>query len=198
MPGQLLNSAWRAVLGQIGRAGAQAAATFEQLARDQRRVARLADLDGNVDALLQRIDITRGQLHLRTDLRVLAHEFAQHPAQKQLAKPDGRADPQQAGRRLLQLHHRLLGLGEVEHDLPAALVIGLPHLGQAQLARGAVEQAHAQPCLQLLHQLGDAGLAHVQGVGGLGEAAAVHHTGKGLHRIETVHRDSGLFGFYKQ
>ncbi|MDQ0122113.1 hypothetical protein J2W17_001058 [Pseudomonas lini] len=59
--------------------------------------------------------------------------------------------------------------------------------GDVDLACGAVEQAHAQPRFQLLNELRNGGLAHVQGGCRLGEAAGFHHSGKGLHCIETVH-----------
>jgi hypothetical protein len=80
------------------------------------------------------------------------------------------------------------------------LVVRRAIVGDIDLAGGAVEQAHAQPRFQLLHQLGHRGAAHVQGLRGPGEAAGFHDPGKGLHGIETVHRHSWgqLFGFYKQ
>ncbi|KAG1188912.1 hypothetical protein G6F35_014176 [Rhizopus arrhizus] len=57
-------------------------------------------------------------------------------------------------------------------------------------ARGPIQQLDAQARLQLLHQLRNAGLAHVQRFRRLGEAAGFHHADERLHRIESVHAGS--------
>ncbi|MNP17173.1 hypothetical protein D3C76_1095970 [compost metagenome] len=52
-----------------------------------------------------------------------------------------------------------------------------------ELACGPVDQLDAQPRFQLLHQLRHAGLAHVQRLGSLGEAAGFHHARECLRRF---------------
>ena len=99
-------------------------------------------------------------------------------AREHLAELYRRGNPQQSRRRLLQLHDRLLGLGEIVHDLPAALVVGLPYFGQAQLAGSAIEQAHAQALLQQGDAPAHRGLLHAQALRGLGEAVVLHHAGE--------------------
>ena len=178
MPGKLGHRCRRAVRRQVVGAGAEPAAGREQATGHQGGILRLADHDHDVDALLQRIDAARGQLDLGGDLRVLAHEVAQQAGEEHLAELYRRGDPQQSRRRLLQLHDRLLGLGEIVHDLPAALVVGLPYFGQAQLTGGAIEQAHAQALLQQGDAPAHRGLLHAQALRGLGEAVVLHHAGE--------------------
>ena len=151
-----------------------------------------------VDVVADQVDMTVADAQVKLDLRVAFAEGRQRRDQNQAGEGAGHVHPQAAARRAGGGGQAGLGVVHVGQQADHPLVVGGAVGGDIDLARGAVEQAHAQPCLQLLHQLGDAGLAHVQGVGSLGEAASFHHTGKGLHRIETVHRGSGLFGFYKQ
>src|SRR5690606_2668558 len=68
--------------------------------------------------------------------------------------------------------------GEVQHDLPAALVVGLPHFGQAQLARGAIEQAYAKALFEQRDAPADGGFLHAQALRSESEAVAFHYAGK--------------------
>src|SRR3546814_3173706 len=70
---------------------------------------------------------------------------------------------------------RALGCLELARDALAMLVVDAAGLGQAELARGAVEQLRAQSQLEFLHLAADGGLGQAQGVGRGNEAAQLHH-----------------------
>ena len=106
-------------------------------------------MDHHINALLDRVDSTRGQLDLNLNGRIAAHELTDDTSEKQLPEFDGRADAQQARGLALQLHDGLLGFGELLHDLATTFVVGLPYFGEPQLARRTVEQAHAQALFKL-------------------------------------------------
>src|SRR3546814_12140714 len=75
------------------------------------------------------------------------------------------AETQPAARATLQLPDRALGFLELARDALAMLVVDAAGLGQAELARGAVEQLRAQSQLEFLHLAADGGLGQAQGVG---------------------------------
>ena len=72
-----------------------------------------------------------------------------------------------------------LGLVQVGQQAQHAFVVGRALGGHLHLARGAVQELHAQPRLELLHELRHAGLVGSQGLGGLGEAAGLHDRDEG-------------------
>ena len=69
----------------------------------------------------------------------------------------------------------------------AASVEHLALAGEREPARRALQQAHTQPRLQLVHMARDRGLGHGQRVCRADKAARVHHGGEGAHFLEFVH-----------
>lgn len=55
------------------------------------------------------------------------------------------------------------------------LVKGLAYVGNGKLPGGALYQSYPEPLLQLLHMATEAGLGHLQGPGGGGEAPVLHN-----------------------
>jgi hypothetical protein len=115
------------------------------------------------------------------------------------ARPQ-RGEVQQAeghGHAHLEHPHRVaaarahLGLGFVQraqHFLAAGMEhVALP--GEREPARGAVEQAHAQPRFQVRHLARDRGLGHLQRIRAADETAGLHHRDEGAHFLEAVHID---------
>ncbi|MNN72097.1 hypothetical protein D3C81_1881020 [compost metagenome] len=74
------------------------------------------------------------------------------------------------------------------------LVIARAVRRQADTARGAVEQAHAQQAFEVLDDGGDGGARKREAVGRPGEAIGVHDAHKHLHSLKTVHGDGVLLG----
>src|SRR5690554_1256969 len=61
---------------------------------------------GDIHALLHRVDMATGKLHIHLQVGIAAHELANHGTEQQLAEFDGRGNPQQSGGLALQLHDR--------------------------------------------------------------------------------------------
>lgn len=87
-----------------------------------------------------------------------------------------------------------LGIAQLRRQVYYPLIISGIVGGWVELVRDAIEQAYPRPRFQLLGQLDDVGAAYMQYLHRLGEAAGFCHTGKGLHRTETVHWGSGPSG----
>jgi hypothetical protein len=86
-------------------------------------------------------------MHQRAALQELRHQLAQH----RLGQCHGTAHADGAARLGLHLGHGVgRGQRRIAHGLAVAQV-GLAHLRQRQLARGALQQAYAQPAFQLGH-----------------------------------------------
>ena len=77
------------------------------------------------------------------------------------------------------------------HGLAVAQ-IRLAHLGQRELARGALQQPHAQLRFQIRHAPREARLGDAQRPPGGGEAAPLHHFGEIQHVVEVLHGESVL------
>ena len=69
----------------------------------------------------------------------------------------------------------------------AAAVIGFAIQSRADMAGGPLEEADAEPCLQLLHRIGDGGAGEPQVLRREGEAAPLDDPGEDPHGVKTVH-----------
>src|SRR5438477_42928 len=63
----------------------------------------------------------------------------------------------------------------------------LARVGEAHGARGAIEQAHAEPRFEIGHGAGDCGRRAVQPARGGREAALPGHLGKDLDVLDAIH-----------
>lgn len=84
---------------------------------------------------------------------------------------------------LLELALELVHVGQ---QVLAAFVAGLAVLGELHAPRGPVQQPRAQPRLQLLHGLGDAGLGQTHAVGRTREAGHLGHAAEDLHLLQKL------------
>ncbi|MNR03063.1 hypothetical protein D3C85_1189420 [compost metagenome] len=150
-------------------------------------ISQLAAAHHAIDVLVDQIDDAIADAHVDLDVRVSRMKLRQRRHQNHARKRTGHIHPQSPPGHGRCTRQTGFGIVQVSQQSHHALVVDGAVGGDVNLACGAVEQFHPQPRLQLLHQLRDAGLAHVQRLGGLGEAARLHHPGEGLHRIETVH-----------
>ncbi len=179
---------------QVGRCRVDPQLQVADPPRHQRLVAQFAAADDAIDVLVDQVDEPIAHAQVDLDLRIARMELGQRRDQQQPRQRARYVDPETPAGRQGGAGEAGLGIVQFRQQAYHPLVVGGAVGGQVELARGAVEQAYSQPRFQLLDQLGDAGAAHVQRLRRLGEAAGIHHTGKGLHRIETVHRDSGSSG----
>ena len=114
-------------------------------------------------------------------------EARQHRPDGGLRQRHRAGDAHGAARLGLHLRHRLVGgLGLLAHG-HAVAVVDLAGLRQRQLARGALQQAHAQPRFQLGDAARQPGLGQAQRPAGGGETAAVHHLGEEEHVVQVLH-----------
>src|SRR6266403_6218760 len=97
-------------------------------------------------------------------------------------------DAQLPARSRVRVAYGLLGFLEIGQQPRAALVIGAARLGEADLARRAVQQPRSQPFLEFLHMLADHAGGNAEPRRCAGEAGALHHLGKDPHIVEPVHR----------
>ena len=109
----------------------------------------------------------------------------------------GQAQPDKSRRALLLTRQLALRLGQLAQRLAALLVVALACVGQPHLARGALEQAHAQPRLHARHRpahrrcrqpgVSVAGLALAHGIN-------ANLLRKWIHRAEREGDESGSAG----
>ena len=83
---------------------------------------------------------------------------------------------------------------EIRQDLLATLVVGAADLGKADFARAAVEQSHAEPCLERMNVFGNGARAHAKGATGRGKATSVDDPHEGRHACCAVHQSLRLQG----
>ncbi|KAG1373974.1 hypothetical protein G6F59_018453 [Rhizopus arrhizus] len=77
--------------------------------------------------------------------------------------------------------------GQLSKQPAAFSVVGGARIGQAHLARGALDQHRAKVCFQCTELLAEAGGRHVQVLGRFGEAAQFDDAPEGAHVVEGVH-----------
>jgi len=148
---QLRRVPWRAVLAQVGGRSAQHQAGGGELAADEGGVGQAGDAHREIKTFFHQIDHAVGQGHVQRDLGVHRHELHPQRRQVQQAEGEGRVDAQQATG--LAAARRDLGLGLV-HGGQHLLATRVKHLAlgrERELARGPVQQAHAQARFELGH-----------------------------------------------
>src|SRR5579875_35042 len=161
--------------GEIAGAGIEPARDAQDAPRDEGGIGELADAQGDVEPLLDEIDVPAGQLELHPDAGMKLEEGRQRPAQDLHAELDRRAQAQESRGRLGLLPDRALGLGDLREDAHAALVIEAPLVGEAHDARRAVEEPDAEALLKLLDAMADGRFRQRQPPSRLGEAAGIDH-----------------------
>src|SRR5260370_1084668 len=108
--------------------------------------------------------------------------------QMQYAESRRGIDAQLSARSRVHVAYGLLGFLAIGPQPPAALLICAASLGEADLARRAVQQARGQPLLEFLHMLADHARGNAEPRRSAGEAAAFHHLGEDPHIVEAIHR----------
>ena len=150
-------------------------------------VERQAHTQRHVDALLQQIHRSIEHQHFQLDLRVALEELRHQLAEHRLRQRDRAGHPHGAARRALDLCDRIGGrLRLFPHRLTVAQ-IGLAHLGQRQLAGGALQQTHAQLLLELGDPAREPRLRNAQTPARRREPAALDHLGEIQHVIQVLH-----------
>ncbi|KAG1469023.1 hypothetical protein G6F57_012349 [Rhizopus arrhizus] len=105
----------------------------------------------------------------------------------------GNGEAQPAARAGLQLAHRTLGFFKLARDALAMLVVDRTGFGQAEAARGPVQQARAQARFQFLHFAADRGLGKAERFGSGNEAALLDHLDEDQRLVEIVGHGRGAW-----
>jgi hypothetical protein len=135
-----------------------------------------------------------GQQHLHAHVGMQRVEFTQQGRNAFDAERIRRGDPQPAARALLQLADRAFRLVQFAGDALAMLEVDVAGLGQAELARGAMQELRAQARLQVLHLAADRGLGQLQRTRGGDEAAVLHHADEDEGVVEIACHGGRLCG----
>ena len=159
---------------------------------------QLADPDREIDPFLDQVDERVGHAEIDPERRIAGQELGQGRGDVQAAERHRRAQAEHAARLGLELRDREPGVVDLGQDPLAALVIEPPGLGQAELARGAVEQAHAELVLERADAARHRRGRQAQTARGRGEAAAFDHLGEQAHAGEGVHLEPPYFALDAQ
>ena len=184
---QVGRRARRAVPPQVVRRCAQHAPVGRQLARDQAGIAQRADADAQVETGADQIQDLVVEVHAELHPRMQGEEFRQQrrdvlaPERGRDGHPQGAADlggglAQAAGERFQILHQRAPLLGE-----RGAFGRGV------QLARGPVQQAHAELALQPLEALAGHRHRQVEAARRGADRAEVEHAQEQAEVADTIH-----------
>ncbi|GLR84417.1 hypothetical protein GCM10007857_11270 [Bradyrhizobium iriomotense] len=119
--------------------------------------SRSTNPQGDVETVLERIDILVAQHELDAKLGIALHELGDRRPKPQRAERHRRIDSQQSARCDLRLGDGLVRRLELADDAEHALEIGLPIFGRADAARGAVQKLHAEFVLELTDIFADRG-----------------------------------------
>jgi len=133
-------------------------------------------------------------VHVQLDLRVLGVELPQQRCDPGDADRIGHGEAQPAAWAGLQLVDRAFGLFQLARDALAMFVVHRAGLGQAQPARGPVQQACAQARFQFLHFAADGGLGQAERVGSGNETALLDHLDEDQRVVEIVGHDGVHIG----
>ena len=117
--------------------------------RSRSKSAQRSDADRGIEPLLDQVDRPVEQHQPRRHVGKGAQELGHDRQHMQPPEQHRRRDGELAARRAPLPGRRLLDLGQVREHAPRAAEEALAHVGQADRARGAVEQPHAEARLEV-------------------------------------------------
>ena len=178
---------WRAHALQIGRRRIHAQLQVADPARHQRLVPDGAAAYHAVDVFADHVDHAVAGAHVEHDIGIQGVKLRQRRHQQHAGKRTGHIYPQMTTGQCRSAGQAGFHLFQCGQHFDDALVVRGAVGRDIDLARGTVQQLEAQPRLQLLHQLGHRGAAHVQRLCRLRKTARIDHAHKRRHGIESVH-----------
>ncbi len=158
---QLARMLGRAVHRQIGGRGAcgEALPPRADRHRDHVLLQPLAIAHPGIETGREHIDEGVLRRHLQRDAGVRLEETLHQPRQHHARDDDRHIEPERAGRAVAKAVHRVERGGDFAERRQQPVEQARAGLGQRHAARGAVEQAHAEPLLQPAHRLAQASRA---------------------------------------
>jgi hypothetical protein len=170
---QRLRFCRRTVPRQIIRRRAGDQAMRREHPPHQPAIVAAADADSHVDAVAHQIAVLIGEADVGVHLRPLRQKLPQNRQDMQSPQRDRQIQPQPPARRLpprIQRRFRLFGLRQ---DALRILVKHRAVFGQADAARGALQQPGGQSFLQSVHAFARRRSGNAQPLGRQREAAGV-------------------------
>jgi hypothetical protein len=144
----------------------------------------VGDADGQVDVLVDQVDLAVFQQQLHVHRRVTAQELGHVRMDHRAAHRLGHRQPDDTGRCLVELTADLQHRPGGANHVAATPIDLLPRLRQTQLAGAAIEQAGAQGLLQARHAATGGRRGQTQLAGRRRKAAALHHPHEDGHLAE--------------
>ena len=131
--------------------------------------------DGDVGLAHGEVEIPVIEQQGHRDFRILLQEGLRAGGEPDGAEAHRRRHLQAPGRLFLAFREQRFGHRELGEDLAHRAVQRLALFGEDQAARMAVKERHLQGFLERGNLTGDGGLAEVQGITRVGEAARLRH-----------------------
>ncbi|MNT10945.1 hypothetical protein D3C72_1458000 [compost metagenome] len=129
---------------------------------------------------------------MKRHMRVAHHEVRQHGADVNLQQRHRTRHTHNAARRRAGHVDGVLRRLRLHQHRLAVLVVGAADLRHGELARGAVDQPHAEPLLQQADAPAELGLRHPQRTAGRREAAMFHCLHVVVEIVQILHACLGL------
>ena len=176
-----------AVTLEVVRRTAYGGPGMGNLLRDEAGILKPRNADGKIEGFVRQIEdaIVEGQGHF--DVGVLPHIIRHRRRQMENAEGCRRGHPQNAARLGLELAGGQFGFFDFGEDMTAAVAISHADLGQAEPARGPVEQPDPKLIFQAHHVLGDHRPRHPELFRCHREAARLGHPHENPHAGQLVH-----------
>ena len=163
--GELARGVGAAVGVQIGGRGADEAAVGGQTAGLDAGVGRRAEADAHVEGVFGEVEGAVGEFEDDFHVGIAAGEVGQGRGQMAAPEAEGGVDAEQAAGRFAAAAQGAFEGVQVLQDLFAAVEVAAAFRGQADAARGAIEEAHAEALLQRGEAAADAGGGDAQRLG---------------------------------
>ena len=177
----------RAVPRQVVGRGAGNEMQHADAARDQVQIAQFAAAHGAVDAFLDQVDGAVAATEFQRDIGVAGKEVGQGGDDQFAGQGRGRIHAQPSAGTQARARQRFFGLAHVGQDAHAAFVIRGAVGGDADVARGAVEQLDRQAAFQRLDQGRDGGFRQLHVFRRAREAARIDDLDEDFHGLQLVH-----------
>jgi len=182
---QRLHAVRHAMTSQVGGAGHRHLRHLRDRPPDKRRILQHARPQHAVHAFTNQVHEPVVFAQVQGNVGIALQKVRQAGHHEKAGKRALRIDPQQPlGRRIQERAIGLLQVGQQAHAPP---VMGLAVVRKPHLARGALEQARAQPGLHALDQVGHRGARNAQVIGSLCKTAALRNAHEHLHFLESIH-----------
>ncbi len=174
---------------QISRRRHQIALTVADASTNQCRIFRLPGAQRDIHPLLHQIAPLIGDQHLQRHLGIAPLKLNIAFGQQRGANARRAGDAQPPAGVLPQPCDRLFGTLTGLQQFLTMNQVTFTGKGQAQLARGAIEQPQTQLLLQLANALTDARFWQAGALGRRGKTAAARHQRKQRHILQLLKHD---------